>query len=79
MNAVWHERHPMPRNATVEQRITWHLAHQEHCGCRPIPAGLLEKMPSKRAPRSRSPSTKRAGPPARELRKPITASRGKRS
>jgi hypothetical protein len=34
----------MPRNATVEQRIAWHRAHQENCACRPVPAKLLEQM-----------------------------------
>ena len=40
INAEWHRQHPMPKNPTVEQRITWHLAHQEHCACRPIPDKL---------------------------------------
>jgi HEAT repeat protein len=30
----------MPRNATPEQRLAWHLDHQRHCGCRPIPSRL---------------------------------------
>ncbi|HQZ41141.1 MAG TPA: hypothetical protein PLH72_19120, partial [Vicinamibacterales bacterium] len=29
----------MPRRGTAAQRLVWHLAHREHCGCRPIPAG----------------------------------------
>jgi hypothetical protein len=41
MNAKWHEANPMPKNPTVEQRIRWHLAHQEQCKCRPIPAKLV--------------------------------------
>jgi hypothetical protein len=44
INAEWHQQHPMPKTPTVEQRITWHLAHQEHCRCRPIPAKLKELM-----------------------------------
>jgi hypothetical protein len=44
INAEWHRQHPMPKNPTVEQRITWHLAHREHCACRPIPAKLKELM-----------------------------------
>jgi hypothetical protein len=44
INAAWHERHRMPRNATLEARIAWHRAHQQHCACRPIPAKLLEQM-----------------------------------
>jgi len=30
----------MPRKASPEQRRAWHLAHQEHCGCRSMPPGL---------------------------------------
>lgn len=44
INAAWHKRHVMPRNATVEQRIVWHRAHQEHCACRPIPSKLVALM-----------------------------------
>jgi len=51
LNAAWHKRHVMPKNATVAQRIAWHRAHQRHCGCRPIPAkllGLMKASPSAR-------------------------------
>ncbi|MCI0421782.1 MAG: M20 family metallopeptidase [Acidobacteria bacterium] len=41
MNTKWHQQNRMPRQATVEQRLAWHRAHQEHCGCRPAPKGLL--------------------------------------
>jgi hypothetical protein len=44
INAAWHGRHVMPKNATVEQRIAWHRAHQKHCACRPIPSNLLARM-----------------------------------
>lgn len=40
LNAPWHEKHPMPKNATLEQRIKWHVAHAEKCGCRDIPATI---------------------------------------
>ena len=40
VNAQWHARHPMPRTATPEQALAWHLEHQRHCACRPIPARL---------------------------------------
>jgi hypothetical protein len=40
MNRKWHEAHPMPANASREQRIRWHRAHARHCGCRPIPESL---------------------------------------
>ena len=40
MNAGWHADHPMPKPATVAQRLAWHVAHQRQCGCRPMPSGL---------------------------------------
>jgi hypothetical protein len=35
INAQWHERHRMPRNATLAQRVEWHLDHARNCGCWP--------------------------------------------
>ena len=34
VNAEWHRAHRMPRNATLDQRVKWHLEHLEHCACR---------------------------------------------
>jgi len=44
INKEWHEKNIMPKNATFEQRVKWHLEHQKNCACRPIPEKLLEKM-----------------------------------
>jgi hypothetical protein len=44
LNRAWHEKHRMPANATLDQRIRWHLAHRRECGCRPIPARLAATM-----------------------------------
>lgn len=45
LNAEWHRQHKMPKNPTVQQRIDWHLAHQQNCGCRPsFPEKLKEQM-----------------------------------
>ena len=41
-NREWHENHRMPKNATVEQRIAWHIAHAKNCNCRPIPESLAK-------------------------------------
>jgi hypothetical protein len=43
-NKEWHLSHPMPRNATFEQRAAWHLEHRKNCSCRPIPAKLAKEM-----------------------------------
>ena len=44
INAAWHKAHVMPKNASVEQRIKWHLAHAKHCACRPIPEKLQAEI-----------------------------------
>jgi uncharacterized protein YdhG (YjbR/CyaY superfamily) len=41
LNAAWHRRNRMPRNASLYQRVVWHLAHARACGCRPIPRSVL--------------------------------------
>lgn len=43
-NKAWHEKNKMPKNATFEQRVKWHLEHLKNCSCRPIPAKLLTEM-----------------------------------
>jgi hypothetical protein len=43
-NDRWHIRHPMPRNATLDQRVKWHLAHAVTCGCRDIPKTVLAEL-----------------------------------
>jgi hypothetical protein len=48
INKEWHLKNKMPSNATFEQRVKWHLAHQKHCLCRPIPQKLLDEMKKKR-------------------------------
>jgi hypothetical protein len=44
MNTEWHLAHPMPKGATTEKRIAWHLEHVKHCHCREIPEHFLEEM-----------------------------------
>ncbi len=34
INKSWHLAHVMPKNATLEQRVEWHIAHLAACGCR---------------------------------------------
>lgn len=44
INAGWHALHPMPGNATLEQRIEWHLAHAKACRCREMPKSLVAEL-----------------------------------
>jgi hypothetical protein len=48
INKEWHLKNKMPANATDEQRLKWHLAHQKNCSGRPIPGKLLDKVKSKK-------------------------------
>lgn len=47
INKAWHENHKMPKKATFEQRVKWHLAHRKNCSCRGIPDKLLKEMRAK--------------------------------
>ena len=48
INAGWHKSHPMPPRATMDQRVDWHLGHSKACGCRAIPATVLEELKRRR-------------------------------
>lgn len=34
INVTWHQAHKMSKNATIEQRIEWHIDHLNNCQCR---------------------------------------------
>ncbi|MEO6304449.1 MAG: hypothetical protein ABIP51_14885 [Bacteroidia bacterium] len=44
INKEWHLKHKMPKNATLKEKIKWHISHQKNCNCRPIPDKLLIKI-----------------------------------
>lgn len=44
INAEWHRKNRMPKKATFEQRVKWHLAHEKNCSCRPISEKLRNEM-----------------------------------
>lgn len=44
MNARWHELHPMPKSASLAQRVAWHTAHAKHCACRPMPKSIIAAL-----------------------------------
>ena len=47
INKEWHDKNIMPKNATFDQRVKWHMEHRKNCACRPIPAKLLEQIREK--------------------------------
>jgi hypothetical protein len=61
INSEWHSSHPMPRNARLEQRVEWHLAHARACACRPIPKTVLAELKARRIPASSAPGGARGG------------------
>ncbi len=40
INAEWHRANPMPKNATLDQRVAWHVAHAKACACREMPESI---------------------------------------
>jgi hypothetical protein len=50
LNAAWHVKHPMPRNASLEQRVKWHIGHAKACGCRAVPKAILAELKTRRIP-----------------------------
>ena len=44
INAGWHQAKRMPKNATLQQRIDWHVAHQKRCGCREMPKTVRDTI-----------------------------------
>ena len=46
MNTDWHEEHPLGSNASMDERVRWHLQHQDKCGCRPVPKDVQDVIDS---------------------------------
>lgn len=44
VNIKWHLKHPMPKHASFEQRVEWHLAHKKNCACRDIPGKIKAEV-----------------------------------
>jgi hypothetical protein len=40
----------MPQNATLDQRVKWHLAHVVTCGCREIPKSVIAELRARGIP-----------------------------
>ncbi|WP_181954732.1 hypothetical protein [Chitinophaga lutea] len=44
LNKEWHQAHRMPVNATLDQRVAWHLEHARHCACREMPEKIKAEI-----------------------------------
>ncbi|HEX6925180.1 MAG TPA: hypothetical protein VF167_07100 [Longimicrobiaceae bacterium] len=51
INAEWHRTHRMPKTPTLEQRLEWHLEHQEKCACRELPESIRKALAQRSASR----------------------------
>lgn len=47
LNKEWHLKHPMPANATLDERIAWHLEHHKNCKCRNMPESIRRALQQK--------------------------------
>ena len=43
-NRAWHRDNRMPKNATLAQRVEWHINHARHCGCREMPESIKKEI-----------------------------------
>lgn len=52
LNREWHQGHPMPPNATLDERIEWHAEHSKHCGCREMPESIRKEIEKRKREKS---------------------------
>jgi len=45
----------MAKNATLDDRVRWHVAHAKVCNCRPMPPSVVAELKRRQAAR-RAPS-----------------------
>lgn len=44
LNKEWHQHNKMPKIATFEERMKWHIEHNKNCTCHPgFPQKLKEE------------------------------------
>ncbi len=44
INAVWHSKHKLPQDPTLDQRVKWHIEHARHCSCGSADEEILEEL-----------------------------------
>lgn len=44
INREWHALNKLPRNATLDERLTWHIRHAANCSCREIPPSIKREL-----------------------------------
>jgi hypothetical protein len=58
LNAAWHRAHRMPKHATLDQRVRWHVAHARHCACREMPATMRAELKARGIPLPQRPASR---------------------
>lgn len=49
INKEWHLENKMPKNASFEQRVRWHMEYNKNCLCHPgFPKKMKEEMEKKK-------------------------------
>jgi len=43
-NTAWHEKHRLPNNLTLDQRMQWHMEHARRCPCPSQDEDILEDL-----------------------------------
>ena len=43
-NTEWHLKHQLPKNPTLDQRVTWHMEHARRCPCPSQNQDILEEL-----------------------------------
>jgi hypothetical protein len=45
INLAWHALHKLPKEATLNERINWHLEHIKNCSCRTkLHSGIADEI-----------------------------------
>ena len=44
LSADWHQANRMPKNATLDQRVAWHIEHAKVCACREMPESIRAEI-----------------------------------
>ncbi|MEO5807837.1 hypothetical protein [Devosia sp.] len=44
INREWHAINKMPRNATLDERVIWHIKHASNCDCREMPPSIKREL-----------------------------------
>lgn len=51
INKEWHTKNRMPKNPKLDERIEWHLEHQQNCSCREMPESIKEEIEKRKIAR----------------------------